>query len=169
MANKKRRSRPLIITAICVLFFYFNLGPTSTLYGLILGLSQDYYQGGWDRFHAAYRSGVTFQHYLLLGRVVLMFVAIGGMWNMRIWGIVILDGFIAFDSWGALSAGYFSPITAAFNLIALVAPWLYFIKLPSAQQPRPTQPISVPEPSPGDSDDSQTGERRKNPINELIY
>lgn len=165
----QRRRRPLIISAICVYFFYRNLAPCASVYSLILDLSRDYYQGGFNRFHAGYRSTVHPAHWILFARVVAMFVALAGMWKMRLWGVLIFQGFVASSLWGKISTGAMSPLDLAIDLVSLSAPWIYFINTPTAQMPAQPEQQMIVELPPEDPDDSSPGERRKNPVNELIY
>ena len=167
--NIYKRSRPLILTLLCVYSLAITLQTAAPLLALILDLAKEFQTGGWMQLRSAYRATCKPEHLKSLAEVTFTLISLGGMWCVKLWGVIVFSSISAWHLGRMILAGNFYPLGLAINALCTFGPWIGYVS--SSVQlakrlyvpPADDAPI-VPNLAAEISDGS-----RRNPVNELIY
>ena len=87
-----KKQRPLFISIVCFYFIFLNLMPTAPLLTEVFSLIKEFGQGGFDQFHSAFKANIDKPIVVSGLKVLVVYIAIGGLWWMRKWGLFLFRG-----------------------------------------------------------------------------
>ena len=128
-----KRERPLGISIICIFLFVIHLFPSSGLLHKAFELGQTFSNGGIEAFYSAYKATVTPADTKMLGRLLVVFIGIGGLWVMKQWSVYLVAGGVAWGLFEQAQLGNFGLVGFVLPVIAVTLMFIFFYQKPKTR------------------------------------